>query len=160
MKKQRGYLLIVLLFFCVGCKKKYPHYDSVPQVEFQDMQLACNDSDFLLRFSFLLHDGDGNIGLEPIDTVAPYVGEFQQNFYAYAHSIEAGDTTDLPYEFSYRIPRLREEGNDKFIKATVSVDVTIARGVFPYDSVYFTYFIYDRDLNKSNIDTSAVIVLP
>lgn len=149
-----------ILVFCVcffGCKKQYPQYDNVPQVAFQNVQLASTDSDYLLRFSFLLYDGDGNVGLEPIDTVSPYVGEYQQNFYAIAHSIEDGDTNTLPYEFSYRIPRLREEGNTKFIKATVSVDITIARGVFPYDSVFFTYYVYDRDLNKSNVDTSAII---
>ncbi len=152
--------VVVSVFFCVSCKKQYPEYDSTPEVEFESVHLSMNDSDFLLRFSFHLCDGDGNVGLEPRDTAYPYIGEFQQNFYAFAHVIEEGDTNSLPYEFSYIIPRLREEGNTKFIKAVVSVDFTIARGVFPYDSVFFTYFVYDRDLHKSNIDTSSLIVLP
>ena len=107
---------------------------------------------------FQLFDGDGNFGLESKDTIAPFIDSFQQNFYATPYYIENNDSFQLPYTISYRIPRLRAEGDDKFIKAKVAIDFTFAKSAFPYDSIFFTYFVFDRDLNQSNIDTSEVIV--
>ena len=106
----------------------------------------------------MLYDGDGNVGLEAADTASPFIDEYQQNFYATPYYIENGVRYKLPYNFSYRIPRLREEGNDKFIKAKVAIDFVIATASFPYDSVVFAYYVYDRALNKSNTDTSSVLI--
>ena len=105
----------------------------------------------------MLYDGDGNFGLETIDTASPYIDEFQQNFHSVPFYIENNETLQLPYDINYRIPRLRNEGNNKFIKAKVTIDIMLAKASFPYDSVLFTYYVYDRDLQKSNVDTSQII---
>lgn len=151
-------IIFCILVLCFSCKKSYPDYDDIPAVDFVSAAVFSDSSDYTVKFTFTLHDGDGNFGLSEEDTVSPYIDDFQQNFVATAHAIDDGDTNTLPYNFSYRIPRLREEGDNKFIKADVTIDFTLTKSVFSYDSVFFTYFVYDRDLNKSNIDTTNVIV--
>ncbi|MBP5582956.1 MAG: hypothetical protein J6X43_03255 [Bacteroidales bacterium] len=145
-------------FVCFGCSHSYPEYDSVPQVEYLYAATAIDSSDKKIQFVFQLTDGDGNFGLEAQDTTAPYIDSFQQNMYAKPYYIENNDSISLPYILSYRIPRLRAEGDKKFIKAKVAIDINFAKSAFPYDSIFFTYFVFDRDLNQSNIDTSEVIV--
>lgn len=154
--KQLHLFILAVLCFC-SCHTSYPEYDAVPKVEFLYAPVSTDSSDYKVAFSFMLYDGDGNFGLDAKDTTEPYIDSFQQNFHATAYSIHNKEYTQLPYSFSYRIPRLRPEKQQKFIKARVSIDIVLAKSVFPYDSVFFTYFVYDRDLQKSNIDTSAII---
>lgn len=151
-------LVICCCFVVASCKESYPDYDETPLVEFVSAPTTTDETDKKIDFTFALYDGDGDVGLSAKDTIAPYVDSFQQNFYATAHYVRNGDTIELPYNFSYRIPLLRESGNDKFIKAKVTVKMNFAKSVFTYDSVLFTYFVYDRNLHKSNIDTSGLII--
>ena len=154
---KRLYIYIIVLLAVASCHNTYPEYDNVPRVEFLYAPVASDSADNKILFSFMLYDGDGNFGLEAKDTITPYIDTFQQNFYATAYSIHDGKSSQLPYNFSYRIPRLRAENQHKFIKAKVCIDITLAKSAFPYDSVFFTYFVYDRDLQKSNVDTSSII---
>ena len=151
-------IAICCLFVVSACEASYPDYDETPLVEFVSAATSVDESDKKVDFTFALYDGDGDIGLTSKDTVAPFVDSFQQNFYAVVHYVHDGDTTELPYNFSYRIPILRESGNNKFIKANVTVKMNFAKSVFLYDSVLFYYYVYDRKLHKSNVDTSGLIV--
>ncbi len=151
-------VFVSLALVCVACNRNLPEYSNIPEVEFLSAATTLSETnDRTVAFTFMLYDGDGNVGLEAADTASPFIDEYQQNFYATPYYIENGVRYQLPYNFSYRIPRLREEGNDKFIKAKVAIDFVIATASFPYDSVVFAYYVYDRGLNKSNIDTSSVI---
>jgi len=151
-------VFVSLALVCVACNRNLPEYSNIPEVEFLSAASTLSETnDKTISFTFMLYDGDGNVGLEAADTASPFIDEYQQNFYATPYYIENGVRYQLPYNFSYRIPRLREEGNDKFIKAKVAIDFVIATASFPYDSVVFAYYVYDRGLNKSNIDTSSVI---
>ena len=151
-------VFVSLALVCVACNRNLPEYSNIPEVEFLSAATTLSETnDRTVAFTFMLYDGDGNVGLEAADTASPFIDEYQQNFYATPYYSENGVRYQLPYNFSYRIPRLREEGNDKFIKAKVAIDFVIATASFPYDSVVFAYYVYDRGLNKSNIDTSSVI---
>lgn len=151
-------VFVSLALVCVACNRNLPEYSNIPEVEFLSAASTLSETnDKTISFTFMLYDGDGNVGLEAADTASPFIDEYQQNFYATPYYIENGVRYKLPYNFSYRIPRLREEGNDKFLKAKVAIDFVIATASFPYDSVVFAYYVYDRALNKSNIDTSSVI---
>ncbi len=151
-------VFVSLALVCVACNRNLPEYSNIPEVEFLSAASTLSETnDKTIAFTFMLYDGDGNVGLEAADTASPFIDEYQQNFYATPYYIENGVRYKLPYNFSYRIPRLREEGNDKFLKAKVAIDFVIATASFPYDSVVFAYYVYDRALNKSNIDTSSVI---
>ena len=39
------------------------------------------------------------------------------------------------------------------------MDLEITYPVIKYDTIYYTFYIYDRDFNRSNTDTTDVIVL-
>ncbi|MBR4349641.1 MAG: hypothetical protein IKP99_02845 [Bacteroidales bacterium] len=153
----KNFLFILSTLLVFGCKHENPEYDSIPFVEFLSAPTVTDSSDRHIYFNFMLYDGDGNFGLETFDTASPFVDEFQQNFHSVPFYIENKETLQLPYAINYRIPRLRNEGNNKFIKAKVTIDIVLAKASFPYDSVLFTYFVYDRDLQKSNVDTSQII---
>lgn len=150
--------IIGLCLVIVSCKKNYPSYDIVPYVKYISAITDIDSSDKKLTLTFQLHDGDGNVGLAPEDTVEPYIDSFQQNFYADIFSIRNEDTTLLPYTVSYRIPQIRSSQSNKFIKADVSINFSFPKSVFAYDTILMRYFIFDRDLNKSNIDTSDAII--
>lgn len=150
--------IIGLCLLIVGCKRNYPSYDIVPYVEYLYAITDIDSSNKKLTLTFQLHDGDGNVGLNPEDTVEPYIDSFQQNFYADIFSIRNEDTTLLPYTVSYRIPQIRFSQYNKFIKADVSINFSFPKSVFAYDTILMRYFIFDRDLNQSNIDTSDAII--
>ncbi|MCQ2958872.1 MAG: hypothetical protein MJ198_01620 [Bacteroidales bacterium] len=146
-----------ILFFITACSRNYPEYDKVPSVEFHSAMISQDSSDKKVKFSFMLYDGDGNFGLDNADTTAPFIDTFQQNFYATPFYLENGTFNQLPYTLSYRIPRLSKGEQEKSLKAKVSIDFAFSKTAFPYDTIFFTYFVYDRALNKSNVDTSWII---
>ena len=39
------------------------------------------------------------------------------------------------------------------------MDLQIYYPVIVHDTIFYTFYIYDRDLNRSNMDTTEVIVL-
>ena len=39
------------------------------------------------------------------------------------------------------------------------MDLEISYPVIKYDTIFYTFYIYDRDYNRSNTDTTEVIVL-
>ena len=151
-------IIPILCLVFVACRENYPDYDDEPFVQFVSGITSTDSSDKKLAFTFELHDGDGNFGLSEKDTFAPFIDSFQQNFYATPYYIEQRETIQLPYNFSYRIPKLRENGSDKFIKAQVTINMSFSKNAFPYDSILLSYFVFDRKLNMSNTDTSDVIV--
>ena len=53
----------------------------------------------------------------------------------------------------YRIPYLDKQ------PLSGTMDLDISYPVIVYDTVFYTFYIYDRDFNRSNIDTTDVIVL-
>ena len=56
-------------------------------------------------------------------------------------------------ELKYRIPYL----DNKPLSGTI--DLEISYPVILYDTIFYTFYIFDRELNRSNTDTTDVIVL-
>jgi len=53
----------------------------------------------------------------------------------------------------YRIPYLDKQP----LKGTM--DLEISYPIIKYDTIFYTFYIYDRDYNRSNTDSTEVIVL-
>lgn len=153
--------IFVILSVCIliSCKE-YPVYPDIPSVEFKTAYISETESDYVIDFSFMLYDGDGNFGMLSSDTSTSIPDSLQQNFHATLYAKENGVFVKKPYNFNYRIPILRDTASDKFIKAEVSIQFLLAKTIFPYDTLFFTYYVHDRDYNPSNIDTSDIIILP
>lgn len=39
------------------------------------------------------------------------------------------------------------------------MDLEISYPIILHDTIFYTFYIYDRDLNRSNVDTTEVIIL-
>lgn len=159
VKNNRHIFICCFLFLWSFACTEYPEYPVVPQVSFVWAHTNITETDKHIAFNFLLKDGDGDMGLGSADTSNPFVDSLQYNFHASIFVTKNNTTQKLPYGLQYRIPQIRSTDSKKFIKAEVTIDIDFARSLFPYDTLQLVYYVYDRALHKSNIDTSNIIVI-
>jgi hypothetical protein len=157
---------IILLLFVVSlhqCQEPVV-YPDVPQIDYETFYLYVNvnslNQEVLtgnLNFSFT--DGDGNIGFEPWpDTLAITLPDTQRyNLFLQLYDYKDNEYVQIPEEeggyLKYIIPYLDKQ------PLTGTVSVTIEYPIITYDTIFYTFFLYDREYNKSNIDTTDVQIL-
>lgn len=157
-------ILILLLGTTVYQCQDRPVYPDVPIIDYESFYLYITtnnlDQEVLtgnLNFSFT--DGDGNIGLEPWpDSVAIGLPDTQRyNLFLQMYDLEDNDFVKVPEEdggyLKYMIPYLDKQP----LSGTISV--TIEYPIIRYDTIFYTFFLYDREYNKSNMDTTDVQIL-
>jgi hypothetical protein len=159
--------IVILAFTILACEppKSYP---STPEISFKSVNIsyAIDSLDnevkrILLTFSVI--DGDGDVGI------------FIDNNYIYP-GFEDLDSSDLfitLYEkinqefvevllekpMNYRIPYLEPEGQDKSLKADIEVTIDYPLATLNYDTIKYSFYIYDREKHMSNIAESIEIPL-
>ena len=173
IQKQNMFLFFILfsglLIFtaCPGPQK----YSEIPEIKFKQIALFDTIDDPVLqnpvkgfRLRLGITDGDGNIGLQEgesigLDTDSMYVN----NYLSILYEIINSDTivVDSFEGYNYRIPYIQPEGQNKVLLADIYIDISFSysKDELPYDSIMFEFFIIDRALNKSNIETTPVIKL-
>ena len=71
--------------------------------------------------------------------------------------IPSAEWVKIPEEdggtLKYRIPTLDKQ------PTSGTMDLEISYPVILYDTIFYTFYIYDRDYNRSNIDSTEIIVL-
>lgn len=151
----------IFLFFIGACVPDSEQFSEIPFIKFESIeQIKLNNKDSLIRFKISYTDGDGNIGLEVQDTQPPFdfYSKYFHNLYIEYYAINNGvaskliapSTTDT-IQYNDRIKNLTPTGKNKSIKGVLEMDIP----AIPYpglepDSVYFTFQLLDRNLNKSN----------
>ena len=163
MKKIRSVLLAVLLLL-LSCNKIDPVYPDEPVIDYQGFGLfisidGLGNKTLMGQLTFEFTDGDGNLGLPPlVDTTElnlPDTVKF--NFFLQLYDLQGFEYVEIPDLdgglLKYRIPYL-----DKQPLSGV-MDLEISYPIIKYDTIYYTFWIYDRDFNRSNIDTTDVIVI-
>jgi hypothetical protein len=121
----------------------------------------------LVKIVFKVIDGNGDIGLKTEETEIKYLYRdslWNNNYFSTRYrfengmSVEIADTLAPPF---YRIPYVVPIGQNKTLKASVSINIT-----YPYystglqfDTVMYEFFIVDRALNKSNVEFTPKIPL-
>jgi hypothetical protein len=159
-------LILILLIFSTAlyqCQDQ-PHYPDEPIINYESFFLYITtnslDQEVLtgeLNFSFT--DGDGNIGFEPWpDTVAISLPDTQRyNLFLQLYDFQEDQFVMIPEEdggyLKYIIPYLDKQ------PLSGTVTVTIEYPIIRYDTIFYTFFLYDREYNKSNLDTTAVQIL-
>jgi len=162
--KTRAHILISTLFLMISCNDITPVYPDEPVIDYQGFGLyiivdALGNNTLVGKLSFDFTDGDGNLGLYPLeDTTDLNVPDtVKYNFFLHLYDLQGFDWVKIPEEnggiLKYRIPYL----DKKPLSGTLDLD--IAYPIIKYDTIYYTFYIYDRDYNRSNIDTTDIIVL-
>ena len=112
------------------------------------------------RLKFYFEDGDGDLGLETpsankTDTTNMFLTLFRK---------KDGDLVRitgldplLPYP-AYRIPYMERLGLNKILKGTVSITF-LYLFYTPTDTIKYDFYITDRALNKSNVESTSEIII-
>ncbi len=156
---------MLMVFAC----QKPTQYSDIPYIEFVSFVLkdTIDNPELqnpvkmgILKFSFV--DGDGDIGLRQEDTVPPFdtSSVYFYNLYFDMYEIKNGkiNQVDLPFSLNFRTPYVVPAGQNKTLKGWILTEFTYN---FPlqYDSIYYTFYIYDRAQHMSNIASTDTIVI-
>lgn len=155
--KKIYFAILSILIFSFGCEKE-EDYSAIPEIKFIGFNVIPGDEDYtvskgVLTFSFV--DGDGNIGFyenSEFDTITSnnIVDFVYKEYYKQNGSFleKDGNPFYLPY-FEQNIYR-------KSLKGTI--DIYFPRTILSPDTVYYEFYIMDRDYNISNIETTPEII--
>ncbi len=166
MKNLGRYIVIPILVFVLftGCKKP-KKYSDIPAITFSDFLLkdtvdALDNSVLRGTLVFDFVDGDGDIGLMESDTTSPYDSTYFYNLYIteyYAVNDSFVESTPV-VPFHYRIPYVAATGQNKTLKGSIKINIDYNYPLSK-DTVYYSFYIYDRALHQSNIEKTPVIIL-
>ncbi len=159
-------LIYILTFaiFSTGCIN-IEDPSNIPEVQYDSHEaFYCSDNlgndNKCIVLNFKLKDGDGDVGLLDSDTIPPFTGIYQHNFY-YDIFVLKGNTfqfwDNLAINY-FDIPYLVPQGQNKILIADVSVDLSFSISTLPYDTMKISFYVYDRALNTSNLETTDTII--
>jgi len=119
----------------------------------------------VLVFSF--QDGDGDVGLNEEDTLAPFnvEGENYFNLYCYYYELQNSEWifyNNIATPFYYRVPRVTPTGQNPTLKGEMSVTFTPPYYLLNtgFDTCRFEVVLVDRSLNRSNRITTTSFLKP
>jgi len=157
-------LIFCALLVAISCNEISPVYPDEPVVDYQGFGLfiavdALGNKSLMGQLTFDFTDGDGNLGLLPLvdTTLLNLPDTVKFNFFLQLYDLQGYEYVKIPDEdggvLKYRIPYLNKQ------PLSGTMDLEISYPVIKYDTIFYTFYIYDRDFNRSNIDTTDVIVL-
>ncbi len=166
MKKKKGVVSILFLFILLTHCQKPETYPIEPSVSFQSFEMKdtldeLGNETKLGILTFYMIDGDGNVGLNEWDTVDIYHKDslFHHNLFITLLEKTNGIFSEVPLAAPhyYRMPFIEPEGQNKTIKGDVTIRLEYALTLFDYDTIKYSFYMVDRDLNISNTDTTPSI---
>jgi len=162
--KRIATLLFSALLMMISCNEVDPVYPDEPVVDYQGFGLyittdPLGNNTLIGQLTFDFTDGDGNLGLLPlVDTSDLNLPDtVKYNFFLHLYDLQGYEWVEIPDEdggvLKYRIPYLDKQ------PLSGTMDLEISYPVIKYDTIFYTFYIYDRDYNRSNTDSTDVIVL-
>jgi hypothetical protein len=164
MRKIKYLFLIIVSFLILDSCRKVERLPAVPHIEFTSFTifdtldiLGNNSKAGKLKFHF--EDGDGDLGLN-----APTSGDTDStNLFFTLFRKEGGVMLPAPDNdplkpSSYRIPYMDRLGQNKILKGTISVTF-LYLFYSPTDTIRYDFYIKDRALNVSNVESTSEIVI-
>ncbi len=172
-------MLVVFALLIVACKEK-EIYSNIPKLEYKGAYLLFgSQEDSLLKLTFTFRDGDGDIGLNAVDTFYPFNPSFDPltrkllNPYYFNCYVEYEEMVDGVYQpyipigsvdtflYTYRLPNITPDGRHKSIRGDIELDILMSASQRQsqklIDTIRYSIYIYDRTLNKSNKITTPPI---
>lgn len=163
-------VISIFIFVCISSCKKPQEYSEIPAINFLEIPVI-DTLDQLgnplkrCKLSFYLIDGDGDIGFNEEDTVAPWLqgSEYYYNILIKMQKKVDGvflnvDTPEISSPYYFRTKYLQPLGQNKTLKCFIYVNIDFDIPSI-WDSVRFEFFVYDRALHKSNTEISSLVVL-
>ena len=158
-------IISIALLLLVSCEDIDPEYPDEPIIDYQGFALyitvdELNNKTLVGKLSFDFTDGDGNVGLYPLlDTSGLNQPDtLKYNFFLQLYDLKGYEFEKVPEEdggiLKYRIPYL----DNQPLSGTIDLDIFYPL-INDQDTIFYTFYIYDRDFNRSNTDTTEVIVL-
>jgi len=156
--------LITALLLMISCNDITPVYPDEPVINYEGFGLYISidqlgNRTLMGQLTFGFTDGDGNIGLETLNdtTDLSLPDTVKYNFFLQLYDLQGYEYVKVPDDdgglLKYRIPYLDKQ------PLSGTMDLQISYPIIKYDTIYYTFWIYDRDYNRSNTDTTDVIVL-
>lgn len=156
--------LSLVILIAASCKK-IEQLPPEPYIEFRSFEILdttdiLGNSAKAGRLKFYFEDGDGNIGLrEPSESLLADSTNLFFTLYKKTNGEMVQAATNDPLKPSpYRIPYLERLGQNKILKGTISV--TFLYMMYnPKDTIRYDFYLKDRALNESNLESTADIII-
>ncbi len=123
-------------------------------------------SDGTAQLTFEFTDGDGDIGLNPRDTLNPYNpgNKYYYNVFVEYYELQNGVWTLIPITnppLYYRSPVVTPKGQNKTLNGSMTIDLPFYHNpASSFDTIKLSMQLVDRALNESNIVETSAIVKP
>jgi hypothetical protein len=152
--------LISFLILLVSCEKE-DQYSDIPEIKYKNFTMAVETENgfenTIGRLTFTFTDGDGDIGIDPNaetandTTITEVYNTFITRFYKENNQF-VRDTI-----ITYIIPFLEGGVYREYLKGEIEIKIYFNN--FPYDTLMFDFYIYDRANHKSNTETTPEIIV-
>ncbi len=158
--KVPGALLAAMLPMLLASCLKTEEFPKEPHIAFKSYEQHADSARLTISFT----DGDGDIGLDQGDTLAPFNpgSQWYHNFFVDYYKKQGVEWVlqQFMLPLYYRIPVITPTGQNKALQGDISVK--IASQVLPQvpgDTVRFSVRIADRALHESNtVYTNTIVV--
>ena len=158
--------ILIVSLVLQSCFKK-EEYPIEPNIAYDSFKVFGDSATLTFNFT----DGDGDLGLNDSDTLAPYdiSSEFHYNIYVNYYEkddqqgwVQGLDLDGNPVVFRYRMEPVITKGKSKGIKG--KIEIGISNGLYynplsdQSDTLKYDIQLIDKALHKSNIIESEVII--
>jgi len=157
--------LLAILFTLVlatSCRKPVK-VSEIPKIKFVDVPIkdtldALGNHIRRATLIYTLIDGDGDIGFQTSDTLAPFNpgSKYYYNIYIDLYKRVQNQQVLIPLQtpFYFRTKYIQPQGINKVLQCTlkVNMDFNLPTNI---DSCEFVFYMYDRAQHQSNIERSG-----
>jgi len=159
--KKSAVIILFLSGLLYQCQER-PVYPDEPIIDYQSFYVYIDTNSlgqavFTGKMHFSFTDGDGNIGFEPDTSSEDLPDSIRYNLFLQTYDYHKGEYSKISEEdggkLKYIIPYL----NKQPLQGTISVHIEYP--IIDFDTIFYTFFLYDRDMNRSNTDTTDVRIL-
>lgn len=163
---QLVFKILTLIFFSAiiftSCEE-IQRYPDTPEVKYKTHSFfsttdALGNPIILVKLEIEVTDGDGDLGY-PTNQTGQYSDSVDYDLHMTLYEKKNGafiPPLDQDTVLKYRIPYIEREGQNKLIKGRIEVDLEFKK--IKFDTIAYAFYIYDREMHKSNVDTTEDIV--
>ena len=165
LSMKQGIVFLAVCMALVSCLPEV-NYPPEPVIAFQKLDTSSDPTKMYIDFT----DGDGNIGLDQSDTLAPYCPDtciYYYNLFLEYYELQSGAWTHIPLDpelgqipFYYRIPRVEPSGQNPALNGEIKIDMPSYYLISNFDTCRFEIHLVDRAFNESNTVQSNTFVKP